>query len=441
MHHLAHEYTDKQVSPWGGVKYLQRTYTTSGIQNFVSKLELPKSGSNRGYNPSEIIEGFITSVVLGSRRLEHTGMLRMDEIIREIWGWKKGMASASTFSRFFSKFDVETNDKIFPSLMKYIIGLVPIKYHTIDIDSTVITRYGEQEEAKKGYNPEKRGRPSHHPLMAFSDETKMVLNAWMRSGDSHSVTDMDRFLEELFTIIEPSNIGLIRGDSGFYSNQIMSQLEERTEPISYIIRGKMTSKMQDEIVKIKRWNHLDERNYKMGYAEVIYKGSKWEKSRRVIIVRSPKKESSEARYLFAEYDQFNKYEFKCFVTNTKMSALAVHKKYNERGDCENRIKELKYDFGVDGFGLKKFGAMEAAFRFIMVAFNVMAIFKQAILDQKGYKYLSTIKFQCIAIGSYLSKSARKSKLMLCVKEKRRHFLDHIFLRLDKLSPPYAFSNA
>jgi hypothetical protein len=442
MHEIIHEFTEKKISPWGGIKFLQKTYTTSGLQSFIKTLDLPQPGSNRGYDPTELIEGFITSVVLGSKRLEHTGMLRMDEVIKNIWGWEKGMASASTFSRFFSKFDVEVNDKIFPPLMKYMINLVPIKYHTIDIDSTVITRYGEQDEAQKGYNPEKKGRPSHHPLMAFSAETKMVVNAWMRSGDSHSVTDMDRFLDELYTIIEPSNIGLIRGDAGFYSDAIMSQLEKNPIcAIPYIIRGKMTSKMQEEIIKIKRWNHPNPDNYDLSYSEIQYQGSKWENSRRIVIVRSPKKEKTTNQYLFEEYDQLNKYEFKCYVTNTKMSAIDVHKKYNERGDCENRIKELKYDYGIDGFGLKMFGAMEAAFRFIMIAFNIMSIFKQAILDFKGYKYLSTIKFQCIAIGSYLSKSGRKTKLLLSASGNKRHFLEHIFQQLDKKHPPYKFSNA
>src|ERR1035437_7022586 len=34
-----------------------------------------------------------------------------------------------------------------------------------DWDSTVNTRYGHQEDAAVGYNPHKRGRKSHHPLI------------------------------------------------------------------------------------------------------------------------------------------------------------------------------------------------------------------------------------------------------------------------------------
>jgi len=37
----------------------------------------------------------------------------------------------------------------------------------LDIGPSVTTRYGVQEGAKKGYNPTKTGRVSHHPLIAF----------------------------------------------------------------------------------------------------------------------------------------------------------------------------------------------------------------------------------------------------------------------------------
>ena len=54
----------------------------------------------------------------------------------------------------------------------------------VDFDSTVITRYGNQEGSAKGYNPTKKGRNSYHPLMAFVSQTRMVANAWLRPGNT-----------------------------------------------------------------------------------------------------------------------------------------------------------------------------------------------------------------------------------------------------------------
>jgi Transposase DDE domain group 1 len=442
MHELAHEFTDRKVSPWGGLKYFHKIYVTSGIRDYLSKLDIPHPGSNRGYQAIDIIEGFLASVILGARRLEHSSMIRMDNVVQEIFGWKKGMASASTFSRFFSKYTVERNDKIFPKLMKYILSLVPMKYITIDIDSTIITRYGHQEYACKGYNPNKNGRVSHHPIMAFCDELKMVVNAWMRSGDSNSAKDSIEFLKEVFTIMDRSNIGLIRGDSGFYSQHIMGYLEEKPNVVPYIFRAKMTTALASEIMEIKRFYHDESIMPKAAYAEIEYQAANWKQNRRMIIVRTPKKyQSNKPKELFEEYENLSKYDYTAYVTNSNLSMVEVHRRYNQRGDSENRIKELKYDFGMDGFALQEFGAMEAAFRFVMVAYNIMTLFKQAIMNSERNHRLPTIRFQCIAIGSYLTKRSRKLVMKLSAEGRRRHFLEHLFEKLEVIRPPYKFSNA
>lgn len=442
MHELAHEFTSRKVSPWGGIKFFHKTYVTSGIRDFLSKLNLPHPGSNRGYSPLDLIEGFMTSVVLGAKRLEHSGMLRMDDVIQEIFGWKRGMASASTFSRFFNKFDVERNDQIFPVLMKFILSKIPIRYMTIDIDSSVITRYGQQECAVKGYNPAKRGRASHHPIMAFSDELKMVINAWMRTGDSHSTTDAVEFIDEVLQIVDPEKIGLFRMDAGFYSQKIMNHLENRQHPLHYIIRAKMTSALMGEILSFPRFWHNDDVVKGAAYIEFNYQATNWKEARRIVVVRIPKSgERKVQKELFEQYEQLARYDYSAYVTNSDLSMVEVHRRYNQRGDSENRIKELKYDYGIDGFALQNFGAMEAAFRFIMVAYNIMTIFKQAIMSSPKNHRLSTIKFQCIAIGSYLARNSRKIKMKLSAEGKRRHFLEHLFENLEVIRPPYKFSNA
>ena len=244
MHELAHEFTNRNVSPWGGLKLFQQVYERSKVKEKLQEAGLPQPGSNRGYDAEELVEGFMTSVIVGARRLEHSGMLRTDSVIQEIFGWKKGMASASTFSRFFRRFDVDMNDAVFPPLMKHMMSLMAVKKRTIDIDSTVITRYGHQQEAMVGYNPSKKGRRSHHPLMAFCAETKMVVNAWMRSGDSASSTDMKDFLAELFAIVPREDVGLIRADAGFYADEILRELELENKVVRYIVPKSCNRKLK-----------------------------------------------------------------------------------------------------------------------------------------------------------------------------------------------------
>ena len=95
------------------------------------------------------------------------------------------------------------------------------------MDSTVVTRYGEQQGAKKGYNPKKPGRNSHHPMMAFIPEVRMVVNAWFRQGNTGSTSNVQAFLEETLEILQNKKVGLVRCDSGFYSDVFLSDLEKR----------------------------------------------------------------------------------------------------------------------------------------------------------------------------------------------------------------------
>ena len=369
-------------------------------------------------------------------------MLRTDEVIREIYGWRKGMGSASTFQRFFHKFDEKLNSKVFYPIMKHVVSKVSIRYMTIDVDSSVITRYGNQQKAEIGYNPQKKGRASHHPLMAFCDELKMVVNGWMRSGDSHSNTNAIAFIKETLQIAGYNNVGLIRGDVGFYSDEIMSFLESQDKPVGYLFKVRMTSGVQKRIAEPQNWLAADDVIKGSIYAEIRYKSSGWEKPRRVILVGIPKRQKkSNGQPLFPEYELSDRYEFCAFITNTNASMIEVHRKYNQRGDSENRIKELKYDYGMDGFAMESFAATDAAFRFVLLAYNVMAIFRQAIMKPAVNHQLSTIRLQCIAIGSYLVRSGRKKVLKLAAQGERRHFLEHIFKNVERTKPPYSFSIA
>jgi len=442
MHELPHEFTNRKISPWGGLKYFHKTYVTSGLRDFISRLSWPERGSNRGYDPLDIVEGFLASVVLGARRLEHSGMLRTDDVVREIFGWKRGMASASTFSRFFAKFTIDKNNEIFPAIMRELLAKVPMRYMTLDIDSSVITRYGSQEGAEKGYNPDRQGRNSHHPLLAFCDERKMVVNAWMRSGNSGSPTDAIDFLQETFTIVTPEMIGLVRADTGFATDQIMSFLEGFKRAVKYLFRARMTSGLKAQIAAVKRWDRYDDVVKGAEYAEIMFKASGWKKARRVVLVRKPKNEEEPRQQeLFPEYADLNRYDYAAYLTNLKESMVSIHRRYNQRGESENRIKELKYDFGMDGFALQKFAGMEAAFRLVMVAYNIMTIFKRAIMQGEINRRMATVRFQCIAIGSYLVESGRKKTMKLSAEGKRRHFLEHLFENLEVIRPPYSFSNA
>ena len=67
---------------------------------------------------------------------------------------------------------------------------------TVDFDSTVMTREGRQPGAALGYNPNRRGRHSHHPLLAFTIQFRLAVYGSPFNGPKHCG---DRFkIYELF---------------------------------------------------------------------------------------------------------------------------------------------------------------------------------------------------------------------------------------------------
>ena len=177
------EYSDKQVTPYAGMSLMKRFVDQTGLREYLQTLDLPQPGSNRGYDPHQIVEAFWLGIWTGASRYIHCDWLRYDTVLQNIFSWDQ-MPSQSTYSRFFGKFSQKRNTEVFPALQSWFFDQLGIDNVTLDIDSTVLTRYGSQQGSARGYNPNKRGRNSHHPLIAFVSQTNMVANAWQRPGNT-----------------------------------------------------------------------------------------------------------------------------------------------------------------------------------------------------------------------------------------------------------------
>jgi hypothetical protein len=431
------EFTDQKVTAWGGMKLMKDMLDNIGIKEFMSELDLPEKGSNRGYEPIQIMECFWTSIWIGAGRFSHSAYLRYDKVLQEIFGWKQA-PSQSTYSRFFQKFSWKRNNEVFVPVQKWFIDNLKIKNITIDFDSSVMTRYGEQEGSKVGYNAHKPGRPSHHPLMAFVAETRMVANAWLRPGNTGALSNCKAFIDETFEILKDKKVGLIRADSGFYSHDFLRYLEFEKK-INYIIAVKMYPNIKQELRSLKSWTKLKDG---MEIAEFEYHSPEWKQARRMVVVRKNIEVLTKATGKLLLFDEpVGKYRYSLYVTNLDLPAEQIWLSYKDRADAENRIKELKYDFGLDTFCMDKFWATEAAFRTIMIAYNMMSLFRQVVLQSKTQATLSTLRFKCFALGSWMSKHAGKTTLKVSAIGEKRKWLDGLFDTVSKNDKSFYFPNA
>ena len=135
------------------------------------------------------------------------------------------------------------------------------------------------------------------------------------------------------------------------------------------------------------------------------------------------------------------YRFSCYVTTMDLPADSLWQLYNGRADCENRIKELKQDVGLDQFCLQGFWATEAAFRFIMIAYNIMSLFRFFALQSHKTATLKTLRSYCFALGAWTVNHSNKTVLKISLPVKKRSWMMGIFARIEKNPPPFQFSNA
>ena len=433
MVNLPIEYSSKPVTPFGGMSLMKRFVDQVGIREKLDSLPLPQPGSNRGYEPKQVIESFWLGIWTGASRYIHCDWLRYDKVLQSIFGWQR-MPSQSTYSRFFGKFSQGLNTEVFPQLQHWFFDQLHTGALTIDFDSTVITRYGEQEGSAKGYNPNKRGRNSHHPLMAFVSQTRMVANAWLRPGNTAASSNCKPFMEETFkAALAGKEVGLVRADSGFYTEEIMSYLEE--ERLNYILAVRMYPNVKSEVWGLKDWVTLT-KGIELNEMKFAHEGGR---IRRYIIVRKQVdiRTESTGKQLFEEEPG---YRYSCYVTNIDLPLDQIWNIYNSRADCENRIKELKNDFGLENFCLHDFWATEASFRWIMVAYNLMSLFRHFALNHHRRATLSTLKSYCFALGAWTVNHANRKTLKISLPTKRRPWLNRIFSQVANSSPPFIYPN-
>jgi hypothetical protein len=112
---MNHEYSDKLVTPWGGMQEMKKLIDKTGISKKLGELNLPEGKSNNTIDAISIIESFWVSIWIGCFRFSHTAVVRLDKVLCEIFGWKR-VASGTTYGRFFKKFTPSLNNSVFIEL-------------------------------------------------------------------------------------------------------------------------------------------------------------------------------------------------------------------------------------------------------------------------------------------------------------------------------------
>lgn len=398
--------TKRAVTPFGGVAVFVAFLRKVAFPEAVRRWMPVQWRSPNQIDPTATFTAFLMAVLVGARRFAHANWLRGDRALHALLGLHR-FPCDDTIRNLFRRFSMGDVHRFFAPLAEWQMERLPQRSegYSLDLDSTVFERYGQQEGALKGHNPREHGRPRHHPLLAVLAEGHFLLHGWLRSGNCGPARGVEEFLKEALALWgQRQKIRLVRADSGFFDDRLLSFLEQRRLP--YIVVARLTKWIQREAQRVQSWKALDD-VYAVGEFRVQLWG--WETERRFVVVRERMREDrhSVGRKLI----DVPGYTFRIFVTACPEAPEQIWRDYNQRSDMENRIGELKSDLGADGFCLQQFFGTEAAFRAVLLLFNLLAEFQRAA-GLPAYREPATLRTQGITCGAILGRAGRRLVLHL-----------------------------
>ena len=410
-------YTDKKITSYGGYSLLGMFFEKIGLKSELNELMPIEQVSPNAMSGAEKLLGFMSTVIAGGRRFSHIMYLGNLDVIKNVFGVKRLPVAGSTLTRYFNKIKhlgsaEQVSERVWTYLKK-IIDWKVICEDWLSFDSTVITRYGEQEGADKGYNPSKKGRPSHHPLLAFLNRNRIILSIWNRPGNTASKNNILAFFDHVWNRL----YGLVRikgilADAGFYDESFIQSIEEKD--LKYVITAKLYSTLQKEIYEHRDWQLIEPG---LWVSEFNFKHIDWQRSHRYVIVRQSIKERKKAlgKQLHLFEWETKSFRYGIWITNLTAEPLEVWRTIRLRSNDENLIKEFKDDLALSGFSMTGFYATESAFLVRMLLYNLLLVFKTTFLpESERNQRISTLRFKYFIIPAHLGRDASGKWLRLSV---------------------------
>lgn len=412
--------TRKPITAWGGMAVFAAFCETVGLRSVLNHVldGLGRTSPN-ALPAADHMLAFMVGVLTGASRFLHLERLRVDAPLREMFGIRR-FCAPSTYTRFFQGFTCQMREDVFYALTRWALGLLPMREsgYTMDLDSTVLERFGEQEGVLPGYNPRRHGRPTHHPLLAGLAEAKWILHGWLRSGNVATANNVRAFMDECLALLEGlATLRMVRADNGFFDGKFLDFLEEKSLP--YLVKARMTKFVKLAVLGVTDWTRVG-KGIEVAESRIQLMG--WSRERRLVVIRQ-EVATKETKALGKKLFECQGYRFQAIVSSKavdEMDATTAYRTYNARGDFENRIKELKSGCGLEGFCMDSFLATECVLRTLCIVHNLVQHFQDRIglrpaaaPKKDGKRHvLETLRHNLFCCAATLGRSGRNKVLRL-----------------------------
>ncbi len=337
------KFEDERLTSFSGLVVFQRLFQVLQIRKrFASCLSHQNSG--KLFAPSRLFLQLVVHLLLGYRELRHADYYRDDPLVQRVLGFKV-MPDVSTLSRMLKAADersVANLRRLLSDLVLERCASSNFQRMTLDFDGSVLSTKRKAEGAAVGFNKKKKGARSYYPLFCTIAQTGQVLDFLHRSGNVHDSNGAREFILQCVRMVQnavPNAVIEVRMDSAFFSDEIVSALNERNIEFSISVPFERFVELKSLIEKRVRWNRVDDER---DCFEHQWKPKSWSRCYRFLCVRTVAKKQQKGPVqldLFEPYEYG--YDFKVVITNKTLQAANLLDYHDGRGSQEGVFAELK----------------------------------------------------------------------------------------------------
>lgn len=325
------------------------------------------------------------------------------------------LASQPTLSRFENAIATRDLVRLTHALADTVIAQHRARWNpakvrriTIDLDPTEDPTHGQQELAFFNGHYDSWCYLPVVGTLSFNDEREQSLvTAILRPGNAPASRGAVGILRRLFRKLHaafPKATLRVRLDGGYATPALFAFLD--AEGVEYLVAMASNAKLAKRVRRL-----LDQARMLSKasghtahlYGETRYAAKKWRRKRRVIM-------KAEVVRLAGRDPRDNP---RFVVTNLSQTPRHVYALYCDRGDPENRIKELHYGLGLDRTSCSSFRAN--AFRVLLTAAAyvlLQELRRHLARTACATSQVSTLRERLIKLGTRVQVSARRIVLHL-----------------------------
>ncbi len=427
-----YEFTSEHLTAFGGFLLFVKMLAALQFEKlFEETFITPERTSKFGHY--FMFKGLIFLLVVGFQRIFHFSYIGQEPMLLGVLSVSQ-LPAVTTFWRWLRGCGIDQADslvKLMALVRKRVWWQVGYAYPIIhiDIDTTVETVYGDIEGARKGHNPQHRGKKGLRPVLAFIAETKEYLVGKLRQGTTMNGEEVTSFIKSFKPLLPGCVVKvIIRADSEFFSQEAVNACEE--EKYRFIISVKVTN---PPFVS-NRWYSVRGRPG-VEYNSCVFKPPTWSKAHRFVVMRILQTTAEKVNPQQTELLDEPGYKYRLFVTDLKGSAHRVIDIYDNRAGTENLIGEAKRE-GLCAIPSKMFATNMAFFQMVMLTYNLWRHL-QAFADAEKAAPLRRhtvhiVRLKLLFLAAKIVRHSDKVKVKYSDYLDVRPQLEKLFKKLDAL---------